>query len=59
DPDRWQEIPRAMDEGTTLYGSQTFDQHLQQLVENDQVEYEEALAHAVYPEDFAMRMGRE
>ncbi|HKJ84252.1 MAG TPA: PilT/PilU family type 4a pilus ATPase, partial [Mariprofundaceae bacterium] len=47
DPDRWQEIPRAMDEGTTLYGSQTFDQHLQQLVENDQVEYEEALAHAV------------
>jgi len=59
DPNRWREIPRAMEEGTTLYGSQTFDQHLQQLVESDLVEYEEALANASYPEDFAMRMGRE
>lgn len=59
DPDRWSEIPRAMEEGTTLYGSQTFDQHLQKLVEEDMVEYEEALANSSYPEDFVMRMGRE
>ncbi|HXH64959.1 MAG TPA: PilT/PilU family type 4a pilus ATPase [Mariprofundaceae bacterium] len=59
DTDRWREIPKAMEEGSTLYGSQSFDQHLQQLVESDQVEYEEALAHATYPEDFVMRMGRE
>ncbi|MFQ5581471.1 MAG: type IV pilus twitching motility protein PilT [Mariprofundaceae bacterium] len=59
EPDRWREIPRAMEEGTTLYGSQTFDQHLQQLVESDLVEYDDALANASYPEDFAMRMGRE
>lgn len=59
DPDRWSEIPRAMEEGSTLYGSQTFDQHLQQLVENDMVTYEEALANASYPEDFAMRMNRD
>jgi len=59
DPERWREIPRAMEEGRTLYGSQTFDQHLQELVEQGLVEYEEALANAVYPEDFAMRMGRE
>lgn len=59
DPDRWREIPKAMEEGSVLYGSQAFDQHLQQLVESDQVEYEEALANASYPEDFAMRMGRE
>lgn len=59
DTDRWQEIPRAMEEGHTLYGSQTFDQHLQRLVESDLVEYEEALANAIYPEDFVMRMGRE
>ncbi len=59
DPDRWREIPRAMEEGKTLYGSQTFDQHLQQLVEQDLVEYEEALANAVFPEDFAMRLGRD
>jgi twitching motility protein PilT len=59
DTDRWREIPKAMEEGSTLYGSQSFDQHLQQLVLSDQVEYEEALAHATYPEDFVMRMGRE
>jgi len=59
DTDRWREIPKAMEEGHTIYGSQTFDQHLQQLVLSDQVDYEEALAHAVFPEDFVMRMGRE
>ncbi len=59
DPDRWREIPRAMEEGRTLYGSQSFDQHLQQLVEEGVVEYEEALANAVFPEDFAMRMGKD
>lgn len=59
DPDRWREIPKAMEEGSVLYGSQSFDQHLQKLVESDQVEYEEALASASFPEDFAMRMGRE
>jgi len=59
DADRWREIPRAMEEGHALYGSQTFDLHLQKLVEDDLVQYEEALANAVNPEDFAMRMGRE
>jgi len=57
--ERWREIPRSMEEGRTLYGSQTFDQHLQQLVEEDAVNYEEALANAVKQEDFAMRMGRD
>lgn len=59
DVEHWSEIPRAIEEGNTLYGSQTFDQHLQQLVEENQVEYEEALANAVFPEDFTMRMGHE
>jgi len=59
DPDRWREIPRAMEEGSTLYGSQTFDQHLQQLVEGELIEYEEGLANAVFQEDFTMRMGKE
>jgi twitching motility protein PilT len=59
DPDRWREITKAMEEGSVLYGSQAFDQHLQKLVESDQIEYEEALANASYPEDFSMRMGRE
>jgi len=59
DPDRWRDIPKAMEEGSSLYGSQTFDQHLQQLIENEQIDYEEGLANSVYSEDFAMRMGRE
>jgi len=59
DTNRWREIPKAMEEGTTLYGSQTFDQHLQKLIESDQIDYEEGLANSVYSEDFAMRMGRE
>ena len=59
DANRWREIPKAMEEGSNLYGSQTFDQHLQQLIENDQINYDEGLANSVYSEDFAMRMGRE
>jgi len=48
-----------MEEGHNLYGSQSFDQHLQQLVESDLISYDEALLHAVFREDFALRMGRE
>ncbi len=59
DPDRWSEIPKSMEDGHNLYGSQTFDQHLQRLVENGEVEYEEAKAAAVFKEDFAMRLGLE
>jgi twitching motility protein PilT len=59
DPAHWSEIPRAMEEGHELYGSQSFDQHLQQLVEAGLVDYQEAQAQAVFQEDFALRMGRE
>jgi len=59
DPMHWSEIPRAMEEGHNLYGSQSFDQHLQQMVEDDLIDYEEAQANAVFREDFALRMGRE
>jgi len=58
DPSQWCEIPRAMEEGHNLYGSQSFDQHLQQLVEANLISYETALPNAVFQEDFAMRMGR-
>jgi len=58
DPDHWGDIVRAMEEGHELYGSQSFDQHLRQLVEDDLVSYEQALAHAVHREDFAMHFGK-
>ncbi len=57
DPSQWSDIPRAMEEGHNLYGSQSFDQHLQQLVEADLIDYDTALPYAVFPEDFAMRLG--
>ena len=56
---RFSDIPKAMEEGTTIYGSQSFDQHLEQLVHKNLIEYEEALANAVKQEDFVMRMGRD
>jgi twitching motility protein PilT len=56
---RLTEIPKAMEEGSTIYGSQSFDQHLQQLVENNTIDYDEALANAVKQEDFVMRMGKD
>lgn len=59
DPGHWSDIPRAMEDGHTLYGSQSFDQHLQQLVEADLITFEEATLNAVYPEEFAIRLGRE
>jgi len=56
---RFFDIPKAMEEGGSIYGSQSFDQNLQQLVEKKVVEYEEALANSVHQEDFVMRLGRE
>jgi len=56
-PDHWDSIPRSMEEGHQMYGSQTFDQHLRQLVEQDVVSYELALANAAHPEDFALFFG--
>ncbi|TLS66763.1 PilT/PilU family type 4a pilus ATPase [Mariprofundus erugo] len=58
DPDHWNDIERAMEEGHHLYGSQSFDQHLRRLVEEEQVSYEHALPHTVHREDFAMYFGK-
>ncbi|MDQ6992446.1 MAG: PilT/PilU family type 4a pilus ATPase [Mariprofundus sp.] len=55
--ENWQDIERAMEEGHALYGSQSFDQHLRQLVEDDLVSYEDALSNAVHHEDFALYFG--
>jgi len=57
--DRFEDIPKTMEEGSIMYGSQSFDQHLQILVDKGTVAYEEALANSVKQEDFVMRMGRD
>jgi twitching motility protein PilT len=56
DADKVAEIPDFMAEGREQYGSQTFDQHLMQLVQEDLVAYEVARAAATNPSDFELRM---
>jgi twitching motility protein PilT len=56
DQDRVVEIPDFIAEGKEQYGSQTFDQHLMQLVADDQVTYEVARAAATNPGDFELKM---
>jgi twitching motility protein PilT len=56
DKEKAHEIPDLMAEGTEQYGSQTFDQHLAELVRDDMVAFEIAKAHATNPSDFELRM---
>jgi twitching motility protein PilT len=56
DKDKVAEIPDFMAEGREQYGSQTFDQHLMQLVTEDMVSFEVAKAAASNPGDFELKM---
>jgi twitching motility protein PilT len=56
DKDKVAEIPDFMSEGKEQYGSQTFDQHLMQLVMEDMVSFEVAKAAASNPGDFELKM---
>ena len=56
DADRTEEIPDLVAQGRQQYGSQTFDQHLTDLVRADLVEYEVAKAAATNPSDFELKM---
>ena len=53
DPAQTGQIQQAISEGE-YYGMQTFDQALLKLVEEDRVEYEEALKAASRPQDFKL-----
>ena len=56
DPDRIDDIADLIAEGKDHYGSQTFDQHLMDLVNNNVVEFEKAKAAANNPADFDLKM---
>jgi hypothetical protein len=56
DRDRVSEIRDYIAEGREQYGMQTFDQHLSDLVQNGEVEFEVALAAATKPSDFELKM---
>ncbi|MDP9425004.1 MAG: PilT/PilU family type 4a pilus ATPase [Actinomycetota bacterium] len=53
DPDQTGQIQTAISEGE-YYGMQTFDQALLKLIEQDRVNYEEALQMASRPQDFRL-----
>jgi twitching motility protein PilT len=50
------EIPDLIAEGRQQYRSQTFDQHLMELVTEDLVEFDVAKAAATNPSDFELKM---
>jgi twitching motility protein PilT len=50
------EISDLIEEGKDHYGSQTFDQHLTWLVQNDVVAFNVAKAAANNPADFDLKM---
>ncbi len=56
DPERVEEIPDLIEEGREAYGSQSFDQHLMDLVREERVSFEVAKAAATNPSDFDLKM---
>jgi twitching motility protein PilT len=56
DQDRMEEISDLIEEGRDHYGSQTFDQHLMELVKSKEVAFEVAKAAANNPADFDLKM---
>jgi twitching motility protein PilT len=56
DADRMEEITDLIEEGKDHYGSQTFDQHLTDLVRAGVVQFEVAKAAANNPADFDLKM---
>ncbi len=56
DPDRVDDISDLIEEGHEHYGSQTFDQHLMDLVNDGVVDFEIAKAAANNPADFDLKM---
>jgi twitching motility protein PilT len=55
DPERTRELRDVIAKGYTTYGMQTFDQSLMQLWRDDLITFEEAMAQASNPDDFALR----
>jgi len=56
DADRVSEIVDLIAEGREQYGTQTFDQHLMDLVRNGVVDFNVAMAAATNPSDFDLKM---
>lgn len=56
DPRRFDEVYKLIEDGRSQYGSQTFDQHLTELVRENLVDFRIAMAAANNPSDFDLKM---
>lgn len=56
DKEKTKDIRDAIAKGQTTYGMQTFDQSIMDLLNKGFISYEEALAQASNPDDFALRV---
>ena len=55
DPEKTPLIHKAMSEGVSQYGMQTFDQALMRLYSEDQIDYDQALKNCSNPAEFDLR----
>lgn len=56
DPSRLDEIPLLLEKGKPAYGTQTFDQHLEELYRNGLIDYNTAIRYASRPTDLELRL---
>ncbi len=56
DPDRIDEIPELIAKGKAAYGTQTFDQHLEELYRKGLIDYHTALLYASKPADLELKL---
>lgn len=56
DPTRIDEIPMLMEKGRLVYGTQTFDQHLEELYRKGIIDFNTAIAYANKPTDMEIRL---
>ena len=56
DPDRIDEIPELIAKGQAAYGTQTFDQHLEELYKNGMIDFHTALLYASKPADLELKL---
>ena len=56
DPTKIDEIPMLLEKGRTVYGTQTFDQHLEELYRKGIIDYNSAIAYASKPADMEIKL---
>ncbi len=56
DPTKFDHIPSLLEKGKFIYGTQTFDQHLEELYRKGLIDYTTAITHASKPTDLELKL---